>query len=277
MTLVLTEFDTTTGIGRLTLNRPDVLNALDVPTARAFLAAVRQLTATPGLRVILLSGTGRAFAAGGDVASFTADGIERAADVIHDLLDALNPAILALRQTPAPVITAVRGIAAGAGLSLAISGDLVVAEESARFMIAYDRIGASPDCGLSWFLPRRIGRGKAFEMMLMGGKHTAAEALDLGLVDRVASEVEFDTTLAELAQRIASGPTQAFGHFKALLDSSLDLPAHLEIERQRFIACTCTPDFVDGVKAFVTKRQPIFSGISVNVVSREALVHGSRY
>jgi len=115
MSLVLTEFDPASGIGRLTLNRPEVLNALDAPTARAFLAAVRQLTTTPGLRVIVLTGAGRAFAAGGDVASFLANGIEGAPAAINELLDALNPAIVALRQHPAPVITAVRGAAAGAG------------------------------------------------------------------------------------------------------------------------------------------------------------------
>lgn len=260
MTHVLTDFDATTGIGRLTLNRPDVLNALDVPTARAFLAAVRQLTATPGLRVIVLSGAGRAFAAGGDVASFAAGGVHRAADVIHDLLDALNPAILALRQTPAPVITAVRGAAAGAGLSLAISGDLVVAEERARFMIAYDRIGASPDCGLSWFLPRRVGRGMAFGMMLAGRSLTAAEALAIRLIDRSAPEAEFDAVVDDLAMRVAAGPTQAFGHYKALLDGNLDLAAHLEAERQRFTACTHTADFAEGVDAFITKRNPVFTG-----------------
>lgn len=260
MTLVLTEFDATTGIGRLTLNRPDVLNALDVPTARAFLAAVRLLTAKPGLRVIVLSGAGRSFAAGGDVGSFTAGGIERAAEVIHHLLDALNPAILALRQTPAPVITAVRGAAAGAGLSLAISGDLVVAEDRARFVIAYDRIGAPPDCGLSWFLPRRVGRGLAFEMMLTSRCLTAAEALAHHLVDFTASEAEFAGVVNDLAIRVAAGPTRAFGHYKALLDSGLDLAAHLEAERKGFTSCTQTDDFAEGVQAFMAKRDPIFTG-----------------
>lgn len=260
MSLVLTAFDGATGIGRLTLNRPEVLNAVDVPMARAFLAAVRDLTGRPGLRVIVLSGVGRAFAAGGDVASFTADGIAAAPGVIQDLLDALNPAILALRQTPAPVIAAVRGAAAGAGLALAIAGDLVVAEERARFMIAYDRIGASPDCGLSWFLPRRVGRGMAFEMMLTSRSLTAAEALAVRLIDRSAPEPEFDAVVNDLALRVARGPTQAFGHYKALLDGTLDLAAHLEAERQGFTSCTRTTDFAEGVGAFIAKRQPVFTG-----------------
>lgn len=260
MPLVLNEFDAGTGIGRLTLNRPDVLNALDVPTARAFLDSVRDLTAKPGLRAIVLSGAGRAFAAGGDVASFTANGIETAPGVIHALLDALNPAILALRQHPAPVITAVRGAAAGAGLSLAIAGDLVVAEQSARLVVAYDRIGVSPDCGMSWFLPRRVGRGLAFEMMLTGRNLTAAEALAVRLVDKVAPEDQFDIAVNELATRVASGPTQAFGQYKGLLDGGFDLAGHLEAERQGFIACTSTADFAEGIDAFITKRKAIFQG-----------------
>lgn len=260
MSLVKTEFDSTTGIGQLVLNRPEVLNALDVPTAQAFLAAVRDLTAQPGLRLIVLTGAGRAFAAGGDVASFVADGIDHAPRVIHALLDALNPAILALRQHPAPVITAVRGAAAGAGLSLALSGDLILAEERARFVVAYDRIGAPPDCGMSWFLPRRVGRGRAFQMMLTGATLTAAEALSAGLIDQTAPADQFDAMVEDLVRRVAAGPTQAYGHYKALMDGALDLAGHLEAERQGFVACTATADFAEGVAAFVEKRAPQFSG-----------------
>ncbi|WP_323040617.1 enoyl-CoA hydratase/isomerase family protein [Gemmobacter sp.] len=258
--LVLTEFDPATGIGRLTLNRPEVLNALDAATARAFLAAVRQLTATPGLRVIVLTGAGRAFAAGGDVASFTANGIEQAPFVINDLLDALNPAILALRQHPAPVITAVRGAAAGAGLALAIAGDLVVAEERARFVIAYDKIGAPPDCGLGWFLPRRVGRGMAMDMMLTGRSLTAPEALACRLVDRVEPEAGFAAAVTDLATRIANGPTLAYGHYKRLMDTDTDLATHLEAERQSFASTTHTADFAEGVAAFIAKRPAVFRG-----------------
>lgn len=260
MSLVLTEFDTATGIGRLTLNRPEVLNAIDASAARALLAAVRELTMKPGLRVIVVSGAGRAFAAGGDVASFTAKGIGSAPQIVHELLDALHPAILALRRHPAPVITAVRGAAAGAGLALALSGDLLVAEEGARFVIAYDRIGASPDCGTSWFLPRRVGRGVAFQMMLTSRNLDAAEALATGLADRVAPAGGLESTVDELAALVASGPTQAYGRYKALLDGNLDLAEHLEAERDSFIAGTQTADFAEGVAAFIGKRKPVFSG-----------------
>jgi len=260
MSNVLHNFDPGTGIGRVTLNRPDVLNALDVATAQDFLKAVRALTANEGLRVIVLSGAGRAFAAGGDVASFTANGIARAPEVIHALLDPLNTAILALRRHPAPVITAVRGAAAGAGLSLALSGDLILAEERARFIVAYDRIGAPADCGLTWFLPRRVGRGLAFRMLLTGRALTATEALEYRLVDGVEAEAGFDTAVAELARRVAAGPTQAFGHQKALLDAGLGLADHLEAERAAFIRSTATEDFAEGVSAFIDKREPVFKG-----------------
>ncbi len=260
MSNVLSEFDAETGIGCLTLNRPEVLNALDVVTAQDLLRAVRGLTTTPGLRAVVLSGAGRAFAAGGDVDSFTANGIERAPEVIHALLDPLNTAIVALRQHPAPVITAVKGVAAGAGLSLALSGDLIVAEEGARFIVAYDRIGAPPDCGLSWFLPRRVGRGMAFEMMLTGRTLTAAEAMACRLVDRVEAGDDLDPAVTALAGRIAAGPTLAFGHYKALLDAELGLADHLEAERRAFITSTQTLDFAEGVSAFIDRRSPVFSG-----------------
>ena len=260
MTLVLSEYNPQTGIGRLTLNRPEVLNALDVAMARAFLAAVRALTARPGLRVIILSGAGRAFAAGGDVVSFTANGVEAAPTVIHELLDALNPAILALRQHPAPVIAAARGVAAGAGLSLVLTSDLIVAEEHTSFLLGYDRIGVTPDCGMSWFLPRRVGRGLAFEMMLTSRSLTAAEALAVRLIDRLASAEHFESVVTELACAVAKGPTRAFGQFKALLDGTRDLAAQLEAERQAFIAATATADFAEGVAAFAGKRAVDFRG-----------------
>lgn len=260
MSLVLTDFDAGTGVGRLTLNRPDVLNAIDVPMARAFNQAVLELTNREGLRVIVLTGSGKAFAAGGDVPAFMADGIDKASFVINELLDSLNPAIIALRAHPAPVITAIRGVAAGAGLSLAISGDFVIAEEGSRFIVAYDRIGASPDCGLTWFLPRRVGRGLAFQMMFNNRSLTAGEALEHGLIDRLTTEAAFDEALDETARGIASGPTFAYGAYKRLLDGELGLAEQLEAERSSLIAATASSDFAEGVTAFATRRAASFAG-----------------
>ncbi|MFC0812998.1 enoyl-CoA hydratase/isomerase family protein [Paracoccus panacisoli] len=260
MTSVICDFDETTGIGRITLNRPEVLNALDVATARAFQAAVRSLTERAGLRVVVIGGAGRSFAAGGDVQSFAAGGPDKTGEVVHATLDALNPAIIALRQHPAPVITAVQGVAAGAGLSLAVSGDLVVAENGARFVVAYDRIGATPDCGLTWFLPRRVGRGLAFRMMMTGATLDAGAALTAGLVDEVAPAGGLGDAVTALATRIAAGPTQSYGHFKRLMDSGASLAQQLEDERAAFADSIHTEDFSEGTSAFLEKRQPRFIG-----------------
>ncbi len=260
MAPVLSDFDPATGIGRLTLNRPAALNAIDVPMAQAFLAAVHTLTAEPGLRVVLLTGAGRAFAAGGDVAAFAEHGIGKAGEVINALLDPLHAAILALRATPAPVICAVQGAAAGAGLSLAVAGDLVLAAGDAKFVVAYDRLGASPDCGLTWFLPRRVGRGMAFRLLMDGATLGAEEARACGLADMTAPVEDFPAAAEALAARIAAGPTLALGAVKRLMDGTLSLPEHLEAERAAFVAATRTPDFEEGVTAFLNRRKPAFTG-----------------
>lgn len=254
---VLVSIDRDTGIARITFNRPEVLNAIDVASARAFLAAAREVTADPAVRCILLSGKGRAFLAGGDIVSFGSKP-EQAASAVNALLDPLHPAILALRSSPAPVVAAVRGAAAGAGLSLALSADFVVAAPDARFVMAYDKIGATPDCGGVWFLQRRVGRARAFEIMLLGSALDAGTAREYGIVNEVADDVE--ARADEIAARIASGPTQAYGAFKALMDTDMSLARHLEAERDAFIRLTDTADFREGVSAFLDKRKPQFRG-----------------
>lgn len=256
---IITAIDEETGIARITLNRPEVLNALDVAMARAFRAAVEDICARQGVRAIILAAAGRAFVAGGDVAAFGGD-LSKSADVVNALLDALHPAILALRAQDAPVIAAVRGVAAGAGLSLVLGADLVVAEEDSRFLIAYNRIGVSPDCGGTWFLPRKVGPAKAAEMMLLDLSLDAAEARIAGIVNRVVPAGKADDAAAEMAAQIASGPTRAFGHSRRLFSTAFDrgLSEQLEEERAAFIAGTATPDFVEGVSAFLEKRRPTF-------------------
>lgn len=261
MSVVETEFDPVSGVGRLILNRPEVLNAIDVPMAQAYLAAVRRLTAEPGLRVILLSGAGRGFCAGGDVAAFVERGPDFSASVIQDLLDALNPAILALRRHPAPVVCAVHGVVAGAGLSLALSGDLIVAKEGTKFLVAYDRIGAPPDCGMSWFLPRRVGRGLAFRLMLTSAELSGAEAVGCGMIDQLLSHEAFAAGIEALVAQIAAGPTRAFATCKALLDGDMSLAEQLEAERDGFVAASHSADFKEGVSAFIARRKSVFTGM----------------
>jgi len=256
MTPVVDTFDRETGIAHITFNRPDVLNAIDIATAKAFRDAVLRITARDDLRCIVLAGAGRAFVAGGDVQSFQAE----PAKVVDALLEALHPTVMALRTCPAPVLAVVQGSAAGAGLSLALAADYLLAGDKARFVIAYDRIGASPDCGGTWFLPRKVGRRTAFAMMLLSPVLDAGAALEAGIVSEVVPGEDLDARAAELARIIASGPTLALGHFKRLLDSAFATPLaqHLEAERAAFIASTRTSDFAEGVSAFIQKRKPTF-------------------
>lgn len=259
--LVISEFDEQTGVATLTFNRPDVLNAVNIPMAEAFLGAVKALTKQSGLRCIVLTGAGRAFMAGGDVASM-AGSPEHTKDVINGLLVPLNEAILLLRNIDAPMIAAVKGAAAGAGLSLALMADLIVAEENAKFLIAYNGIGAVPDCGGTWFLPQKIGTGRAAEMMLLGRTLKATEAKDWGLLTETASAETFNERLAATVERVANGPTRAYGAFRRLVDQTGDRPlaAQLEAEHQAFLKAAETDDFKEGVSAFVGKRPAAFTG-----------------
>lgn len=261
MSLVLQDWDAERGILTLSLNRPQVLNAIDVPLAQAVRAAVEPLAARRDLRLVVLRGAGRAFVAGGDLARFAED-FDQAGAVVNALLDALHPAILTLRALDAPVLAVVQGAVAGAGLSLMAAADLVMAAEGTRFLLAYDRIAAAPDCGGTWFLPRLLGPRRAAELMLLSTSWTAEEALTRGLINRVVPAAQLDTQAAEWAATLAQGPTAAFGHYKRLVDASLhqDLATQLEAERAAFVDATRTEDFRSGVTAFLAKRPAAFRG-----------------
>ena len=256
--LVLEAFDPTTGIARITFNRPSVLNAIDVATAQAFRDAVLRLSGREDMRCIVLAGSGRAFMAGGDVASFATD----SAAQVNAILDALHPALLALRESSAPVLAVVQGAAAGAGLSLVLGADLVLAADDARFVIAYDRIGVSPDAGGTWYLARKLTRARAFGMMLLGESLDAKAALAAGLVNEVVPLAELEARADALARRIASGPSRAYARFKHLYDEAgtASLADQLEAERRAFLAGIGTADFREGVAAFLGKREPKFVG-----------------
>jgi 2-(1,2-epoxy-1,2-dihydrophenyl)acetyl-CoA isomerase len=255
------EFDQVLGVARIKFERPDVLNAINLQMARELLSVVRDLGQREGLRCVTLSGLGRAFMAGGDVAAF-AGGADKAARAIDDLLDCLNPAILKLRQLNAPILAGVHGVAAGAGLSLALLADVVLAAEGTRFLLAYDRIGAVPDCGGSWFLCQRAGRARANELMMLSRELDAAEAKAWGLVTAVAEKASFDVEFEALARKLAAGPSRAYAEFRSLLDKSAgcSFAEHLESERLAFLAITQTKDFEEGVRAFLEKRPPSFRG-----------------
>jgi len=253
--------DPISGIATLTVNRPEVLNALDVPTAQAIAGAVATLRDDARVRCIVLRGAGRAFIAGGDLARFAED-FNAAANVADELLDALHPAIETLRGHDAPVLASVHGAVAGAGLSLMAGCDLVIAAEGTRFLMAYDRVAAAPDCGGTYFLPRVLGPRRAAELMFLGDAWDAATALAAGLVNRVVPVADLAGETEKLAARLASGPTRAFGMYKALAAQSHSntLGEHLELERAAFKAATRTRDFRSGVSAFMAKKPGQFHG-----------------
>ena len=256
---VLSNFDAVKGIATITFNRPNVFNALDIGTAAAFEEAVAGVSRLPGLRCVVLTGAGKAFMAGGDVGGFAAD-LDKADRTLAIILNHMHPALLTLRKIDAPVLAAVNGTAAGAGLSLVLAGDYVVAHPASRLVLAYDKLGVPPDCGGSWFLARKTGRAKAFELMLMGRILTATEAAGIGIVNEVAEDDGFAGQVEAAAQKIAAGPTKAFGMFKRLLDADLPLAAQMELERDGFMAATATEDFRNAATAFVNKQAPVFKG-----------------
>lgn len=245
-------------IATLRFNRPEALNAIDVPMANAFLAAVQSIAADPGVRTVVLCGNGRGFMAGGDLTTLRADPVQGAIDI----LTPLNAALQLLAQMNAPVIAQVHGAAAGAGLSLVLMADYVIAAEGSRFNLAYINLGTSCDVGASWALPRIVGVRQALEIALLGEAFTADDALRLGLVNRVVPGAELDSATAALAQRLANGPTLAYGAMKRLMRASMDhtLPEQLAAEKDAFVHCAGTEDFRAGVEAFHQRQSPQFVG-----------------
>lgn len=245
-------------IATLRFNRPDALNAIDVPMANAVLAAVQTIAADPGVRAVVLCGNGRGFMAGGDLATLRADPVQGAIDI----LTPLNAALLLLAQMNAPVIAQVHGVAAGAGLSLLLMADYVIAAEGTRLNLAYINLGTSCDVGASWALPRTVGLRKALEIALLGEAFTADDALRLGLINRIVPAAELDSATTNLAQRLAAGPTVAYGAMKRLMRQSLDrtLPEQLTAEKEAFVQCADSEDFRTGVEAFHARQSPSFAG-----------------
>lgn len=245
-------------IATLRFNRPDALNAIDVPMANAVLAAVQTIAADPGVRAVVLCGNGRGFMAGGDLATLHADPVQGAIDI----LTPLNAALLLLAQMNAPVIAQVHGVAAGAGLSLLLMADYVIAAEGTRLNLAYINLGTSCDVGASWALPRTVGLRKALEIALLGEAFTADDALRLGLINRIVPAAELDCATTTLAQRLAAGPTVAYGAMKRLMRASMDrtLPEQLAAEKDAFVHCAGTEDFRAGVEAFHQRQSAQFVG-----------------
>ncbi|MEP9352140.1 enoyl-CoA hydratase-related protein [Xanthobacter sp. KR7-65] len=253
--------DIADGVARIRFNRPHVLNALDEATILAFSAAVDKAARDERVRVVVLSGEGRAFLAGGDVGRFHAAGPD-APKVVAAIIDPFHHAMLTLAAMTAPVVASVHGAVAGAGVSVALAADLAIAADDLKMTLAYTRIGTSPDGSSTFSLPRVVGLRKAMEIALLSDTIEAPEALRLGLVNKVVPAADLAAETDALAKRLAEGPTLAYGRIKHLLRASFShsLADQLHAERDAFIASAGTADFADGVAAFMQKRPPRFEG-----------------
>ena len=259
---VLVERDRT--IATVTLNRPESLNALDPAMVDGLVAETARLGASADVRCVVVRGAGRHFMAGGDIRHF-ASRLEREptlrGEEFASLIGRLHAAIEALQRMPQPVIASVHGAVAGFGLSLMCACDLAIAADDAYFSAAYRNLGLTPDGGLSYALPRLVGSRKAAEIMLLGERFGADEALRWGLVNRVVRPADLASATAALAAQLAAGPAMATRNGKRLLRQSLSQPlsVQLDAEAKSFGACAATADFVEGVRAFLKKRPPRFS------------------
>jgi 2-(1,2-epoxy-1,2-dihydrophenyl)acetyl-CoA isomerase len=249
-------------VADIVLSRPERLNALDARAGVALVAATEDIRRDGRTRVVVVRGAGAGFCAGGDVKRMLAGVANgRAEQVLRDIAAAVHAGILALTRLPMPVIAAVHGPAHGAGFSLALACDLIVATESATFSQAFVRVGATPDSGSSYFLPRLVGRQLANELIMLGDVIDAHRAHRLGVVNRVVAERELDAAVAELAERLARGPAHALAWAKELIAGSFaaSLEHQLEQERDRLGRLAGTDDFREGVSAFADKRRAGFA------------------
>jgi 2-(1,2-epoxy-1,2-dihydrophenyl)acetyl-CoA isomerase len=244
-------------VATVTLDRPESLNALSTAMLDELRAAVESLSGS-GARCLLLTGAGRGFSSGADLAA--GGGLP---DDVGAALEAhYNPLIEALFALPLPVVAAVQGPCAGAGCSLALAADVVIASRSAYFLQAFVNIGLIPDAGATWLLPRLAGRARAMEMMMLGERIPAAQALDWGMISRVVEDEDLVSEATALATRLAQGPTVAYGLLRRLARNAEQLPLGDALAAERIAQRDAgrTDDFKAAVLAFLQKRQPSFDG-----------------
>ncbi len=247
------------GVATLTMRRPDVYNALSERLHAELLAALRAAERDPAVRAVVLTGAGKAFSSGQDLREFPAEG---AATMIGERLRrSYNPLVAQLRGLSKPVIAAINGVAAGAGLSLALACDLRVAADDARLVVAFARIGLIPDCGMSHTLPRLVGPARAFELAARGGELDAATALAWGMVNQVAPADALLAAAQALGEELARGPALVISLIKRTMELGMgaSLEEALEYEAQAQQEAAAHPDFAEGVAAFREKRQARFS------------------
>lgn len=251
------------GAATVELNRPEALNAWNAQLGSDLLAALRQAADDDGVRAVVIKGAGRAFSSGADLKDFSADTTpDGRPDVYKTLTERYHPIMVAIREMPKPVIASVNGAAVGIGCSLALCCDLIVAAESAYFLLAFVNIGLVPDGGSSLFVPTRVGMARATELSMLGERLPAEQALEWGLINRVVPDERLGEETAALAARLAAGPTRSYAGTKRQLNNWLysRMPEQLELEAQIQREMSASEDFLEGALAFVQKRRPGFAG-----------------
>jgi 2-(1,2-epoxy-1,2-dihydrophenyl)acetyl-CoA isomerase len=252
------KYDVQQGIATVTLNRPEVYNALNDEITFELQEALKAIGRDEAVRVVVLTGEGKAFCSGQDLKSDP--GKKRS--FLDSLHRRYNPIIRAMRSLPKPIICRLNGVAAGAGCSLALASDMIIASEEATLIEVFVNIGLVPDSGSSYFLPRLIGYAKAFELCALGNKVKATEALSLGIINKVVPALQLDGAVSELAAHFAKAPTKAIGIIKKMLNKSTTstLEEMLEYEAYCQETAGASHDHQEGVKAFLEKRKPEFAG-----------------
>lgn len=252
-------FSLDNGVATLRLNRPEVFNSVNKPLALAFQQRLRECRDNAEVRAVLITGTGRAFCAGQDLAEITGPDSPEVAEIVEQHY---NPIILLIRELDKPVVAAVNGVAAGAGANIALACDIVVAKESAAFIQAFSKIGLIPDSGGTYFLPRLVGLQRATALMMTGDKVSAAEAVQMGMIYKVFADETFDHDVAALVRKLAAMPTKGLAYTKQLLNSTFanNVVQQLRAEGDYQLRAGATTDYREGVAAFLEKRQPTFTG-----------------
>jgi 2-(1,2-epoxy-1,2-dihydrophenyl)acetyl-CoA isomerase len=248
-------------VATIRLNHPEVLNALSMDMIDGINQALDAvLEATPAVRCLIVTGAGRSFSSGANLQGRNEPG--KRLDAGKTLETAFHPMLRRFRDLPFPLVTAVNGVAAGAGMSLALMGDLILCARSAYFLQAFRRIGLVPDCGSTWILPRVIGRARAIELSLLGEKLPAETALSWGLINRIYDDEALAPEALKLAQELADGPTVALNLIRRLYWESTDnsFEEQIDLECRSQVAAGKTADFREGVTAFLEKRPAKFTG-----------------